>query len=117
MRNYRVVTKLFRAFLPLFLCADLWAAGSARHVVVVVWDGMRPDFMSERATPTLYKLASEGVYFQNHHPVYVSSTEVNGTALATGVYPELSGVIGNDEYRPAISASKVVMTGAPARSL
>src|SRR3954467_3374402 len=27
-----------------------------RHVVVVVWDGMRPDFISERNTPALWKL-------------------------------------------------------------
>jgi hypothetical protein len=24
-----------------------------RHVVIVVWDGMRPDFVSEESTPTL----------------------------------------------------------------
>jgi len=34
-----------------------------RHIVVVVWDGMRPDFVSEKTTPTLWKLAGEGVTF------------------------------------------------------
>jgi len=52
-----------------------------RHVVVVVWDGMRPDFVSEETTPTLWKLAREGVTFRNHHAVYPSATMVNGTAL------------------------------------
>src|SRR4029077_2995496 len=32
------------------------APKSDRHVVVVVWDGMRPDFVSEETTPTLWKL-------------------------------------------------------------
>src|SRR5258708_39778414 len=56
-----------------------------RHVVIVVWDGMRPDFVSEQNTPTLWKLAQSGVIFQNHHSVYPSATIVNGTALVTGV--------------------------------
>src|SRR5262249_416311 len=60
---------------------------SERHVVIVVWDGMRPDFVNEQNTPTLWKLAREGVAFRNHHAVYPSATNVNGTAMVTGVYP------------------------------
>src|SRR6267378_5581188 len=73
------------------------------HVVVVVWDGMRPDFVNETNTPTLYQLAREGVFFQNHHAVYLCSTEVNGTAIATGCYPNRSGILANREYRPTIN--------------
>lgn len=80
--------------------ALLWAAGKAEHVVLVVWDGLRPDFITREHTPTLYQLAQDGVMFQNHHPVYCSATEVNGTALATGAYPEHSGVIANTEFQP-----------------
>src|SRR5690349_20544512 len=58
-------------------------AGLAEHVVVVVWDGMRPDFVTREFTPTLDALARRGVFFRNHHSSYVSSTEVNGAALAT----------------------------------
>jgi predicted AlkP superfamily pyrophosphatase or phosphodiesterase len=97
-------------FLSLFGIASSWAAdsdsssakGKAEHVVVVVWDGMRPDFITPQFTPTLYTLATNGVFFKRHHPVYVSSTEVNGTALATGVYPNRSGVMANSDYRPEI---------------
>lgn len=59
-------------------------AAEPRHVVVVVWDGMRPDFINEQNTPTLWRLAKEGVVFRNHHAVYLSATNVNGVALATG---------------------------------
>ena len=75
---------------------------SERHVVIVVWDGMRPDFVSEQNTPTLWRLAHEGVTFRNHHAVYPSATMVNGTALVTGVYPGESGIIANHVYRPDI---------------
>jgi hypothetical protein len=50
------------------------------------------------------------VIFANHHPVYPSSTEVNGTAIATGAYPQNSGIIANVEYRPAINPLRAVDT-------
>ena len=85
-------------------------AGKAEHVVVMVWDGLRPDSVTDADTPTLARLGREGVIFTRHHPVYPSLTEVNGTAMATGCYPGHSGVIGNTEYRPAIDPLKVVGT-------
>ena len=85
-----------------------------RHVVVVVWDGMRPDFVSEKTTPTLSKLASEGVTFSNQHPVYPSATNVNGTAMVTGVYPGKSGIIANYVYRPDIDPHDAIAVESPA---
>ena len=87
-----------------------FAAGKAEHIVVVVWDGMRPDFMTEQYTPALHQLAQEGVFFQNHHPVYLSATEVNGTAISTGAYPAHSGIMANKEYRPRLDMLKAVGT-------
>jgi arylsulfatase A-like enzyme len=84
-----------------------------RHVVVVVWDGMRPDFVSEETTPTLWKLAREGVTFRNHHAVYPSATQVNGTALVTGVYPGRSSVIANYAYRPEIDRTRSISVESP----
>ena len=78
------------------------AAGTAKYFVLVVWDGMRPDFVSPELTPTLWALRAEGVWFANHHSVYPTSTEVNGTVLATGVFPGRSQVTANKEYRREI---------------
>jgi predicted AlkP superfamily pyrophosphatase or phosphodiesterase len=89
------------------VCTLAVAAVSAkpnRHVVTVVWDGMRPDFVSDQNTPTLWKLAREGVTFRNHHAVYPSATMVNATAMITGVYPGSSGIIANHVYRPDIDS-------------
>jgi predicted AlkP superfamily pyrophosphatase or phosphodiesterase len=86
----------------LFLVPAIHAAegrGVAEHVVVVVWDGMRPDFITPQYTPTLYELAQKGSFFLHHHSAFISSTEVNGTALATGMHPEHSGVMANTQYR------------------
>ena len=98
------------------LCAIGLAAdkpGVDRHVVVVVWDGMRPDFVSEETTPTLWKLAREGVFFRNHHAAYPSATQVNGTALITGVYPGRSSVIANYAYRPEIDRARSISVESP----
>ncbi|HEY4282520.1 MAG TPA: alkaline phosphatase family protein [Chthoniobacterales bacterium] len=81
---------------------------SERHVVIVVWDGMRPDFVTAEHTPTLWKLGQDGVLFTNHHPVYFSATNVNGTALATGMYPSHSDLIANVEFRPLIDGHKPI---------
>lgn len=95
-------------FLTLLATLSAFAAGQAGHVVVIVWDGMRPDFISPEHTPTLYQLAHDGVKFENHHAVYCSATEVNGTALATGAYPGHSGIVANRDYLPPIEPLKVV---------
>jgi arylsulfatase A-like enzyme len=84
-----------------------------RHVVVVVWDGMRPDFVSQENTPALWKLANEGVVFRNHHAVYPSATNVNGTALVTGAYPSHSGLIANHDYRPEIDSKHSIDVEIP----
>ncbi|MDQ6940869.1 MAG: alkaline phosphatase family protein, partial [Verrucomicrobiota bacterium] len=74
----------------------------AKYVVLMVWDGMRPDFVTETGTPNLWKLAQGGVTFRNHHSFYPTATNVNGTVMATGVFPNRSGVIANVEYRPVV---------------
>jgi arylsulfatase A-like enzyme len=102
----RIISLLF-----LIVCAFAPAvvfAKPERHVAVVVWDGMRPDFVTEQNTPTLWKLAHEGVTFRNHHAVYPSATMVNGTAIVTGVYPGRSGIIANHVYRPDIDSHHAV---------
>ena len=102
----RVVSLLF---LVLFgSAAAIVPAKPQHHVVVVVWDGMRPDFVTEQNTPTLWKLAHEGVTFRNHHSVYPSATMVNGTAMVTGVYPGRSGILANHVYRPDIDSRNAV---------
>src|SRR5947207_1925698 len=94
-----------------WLCALATGAqpsNQSRHVVVVVWDGMRPDFVTETNTPALWKLAREGVTFRNHHAVYPSATMVNGVAIATGVYPDRNGIIANYQFRPEIDNRKMI---------
>lgn len=85
-------------------------SGKAKHVVVVVWDGMRPDFVTNQNTPTLAAVARHGVIFKNNHSAFPSSTNVNGVVLATGDEPAHGGVIANQEYRAEIDPQKAFDT-------
>ena len=82
----------------------------AEHVVLVVWDGMRPDFVTPETAPTLHALARSGTFFANNHSVYITSTEVNGAAIATGCYPARNGILANREYRPEVNLLKPFAT-------
>ncbi|MDQ2867618.1 MAG: alkaline phosphatase family protein [Verrucomicrobiota bacterium] len=97
----------------LLLAANAVCAVGKNHVILVVWDGMRPDFVDEQHTPTLQALAQSGVRFLHHHSTYLTATDVNGTALATGMYPEHSNVFANYEWLPAINARQPVDTSVP----
>ena len=87
--------------------------GKAAHVVLIVWDGMRPDFVTEEHAPNLWKLAHRGVGFRNHHSIYPSLTSVNAAALATGVYPSRNGLFANWVFLPAISGGKLARMDGP----
>jgi arylsulfatase A-like enzyme len=97
---------LLACFLPSATFCETKDAPGERHVVVIVWDGMRPDFVTERNAPTLWKLAREGVTFRRHHSVYPTMTNVNGAAIATGVYPNRNDLLANREYRPRIDPQR-----------
>jgi predicted AlkP superfamily pyrophosphatase or phosphodiesterase len=72
--------------------------GRGRIVVLMVWDGLRPDFVTQRDTPNLFKMAREGVRFDKHHSIFPTLTMVNATALATGAPPGVNGLEGNNFY-------------------
>lgn len=84
------------------------AQGKAEHVVVVVFDGMRPDFITPQYAPNLYSLATNGVFFRRNHPVFISTTIVNGTALATGTHPGTSGILANNDFREELNSQSAV---------
>ncbi len=83
------------------------------HLLLVVWDGMRPDFVRAETTPVLHALAQRGTFFANNRSIYITSTEVNGAAIATGCYPARTDIVANVEYRPAINLVRPISTEHP----
>ena len=105
-RNSRFLFWLLVLAVPLAAPPPALGVGQARYFVLVVWDGMRPDFVTPELTPTLCSLRSNGVWFAHHHSAYPTSTEVNGTVLATGAFPQRNGISANKEYRRAIEIGR-----------
>jgi len=100
---------LLAAALPL-RAEDVPFAPKAEHVILIIWDGMRPDFINPENTPNLEALRQRGTFFANNHSFWPTTTEVNGTVLATGAFPARSHVVANKEYRPDINPRGPVAT-------
>ena len=84
---------------------------SSKRVVVIIWDGLRPDFVRPDLTPNLCQLGDRGVVFSKHHAVFPSETRVNAGSIATGCYPGTHGIVGNSFYVPVISEHHALNTG------
>ena len=81
-----------------------------RHLLLVL-DGLRPDYVTKDVMPNLHALAQRGVTFTNHHAVYPTVTRVNASSISTGAYPERHGILGNSVFFPRVDASRFLDTG------
>jgi arylsulfatase A-like enzyme len=82
-----------------------------RHLLVVV-DGLRPDYVTSEVMPRLTALGNRGVVFRRHHAVYPSVTRVNASSIATGAYPETHGLMGNSVYFPRVDPLRFLDTAS-----
>ena len=53
---------------------------AAERACIMVWDGLRPDRVSQEITPNLWRLAEAGVWFERSHAVYPTLTRANSTS-------------------------------------
>src|SRR6202046_173135 len=104
MFSTRKLFEIFALLVLLTIAAPIRAQDAVAHrgrgriVVLMVWDGLRPDLVTERDTPNLFRMAREGVRFDRHHSIFPTLTMVNATALATGAPPGVNGLEGNNFY-------------------
>src|SRR5437867_157468 len=71
------------------------SAPPERNVVIVVWDGLRPDAIDPEDTPNLARLREIGTEFADHHSTYPTFTMMNSASFATGGFPDTTGYYGN----------------------
>lgn len=72
----------------------------AKKLILISFDGFRYDYLSKTDTPNFDRLAAEGVISGGLIPVFPSKTFPNYYAIATGLYPENSGFVGNTMREP-----------------
>jgi arylsulfatase A-like enzyme len=85
-------------------------AAVAHHQLLVVLDGLRPDYVTPTLMPSLYALGQRGVTFTNHHSVFPTVTRVNASSISTGAYPERHGLLGNSVFFPQVDSRRFLAT-------
>jgi arylsulfatase A-like enzyme len=108
MNLHRILIVWTGALLALGASAQ---AKESAHVLVVVLDGLRPDYVTAERMPNLHAMGEEGVLCENHHAVFPTLTRVNSPSLGTGAYPGTHGLLGNSVYFPAVNPDKSLSTG------
>lgn len=106
----RLATRLAAVvLLTAAVAGALQPRSSRRHLLIVV-DGLRPDFVTQSVMPKLTALGRRGVVFSRHHAVYPTVTRVNAASLSTGAYPAAHGLMGNSVFFPAVNTTRFLDT-------
>src|SRR5512143_533995 len=101
----------FAVLAALFFAGALSAqAPRTTHLVIVV-DGLRPDYVTPEVMPRLSRLGRRGIVFTAHHSVFPTVTRVNASSIVTGAYPEPHALLGNTIYIPSVNATRGLDTG------
>ena len=112
MRQARLLTGLAAASALLAVASSVpqdMSAAAARHLLIVL-DGLRPDYVTPTVMPTLSELGSRGVVFEHHHSVYPTVTRVNASSIASGAYPATHGLMGNTVFFPRVDPRRFLDT-------
>ena len=94
--------RLSIALLTMFIATGQLVAQTAKHVIFVTIDGLRPDFYlgSEWHTPNLRALMKDGAYAEGVNSVFPSMTYPSHTTIVTGVQPAKHGIFYNNMFTP-----------------
>jgi hypothetical protein len=71
------------------------AAPRTQRVLLLVWDGMRPDCVTEALTPNLWAFATRGAWYHRAVGIFPSVTRPTTASVSTGAYPAAHGLIAN----------------------
>ena len=86
---------------------------TSKRVLVIGWDGLRPDYVTPELTPNLHRLIAEGVHFAGATAVFPSETRPNNSSIGTGCFPGRHGITANALFVPLGDAFHPIDTGIP----
>ncbi|MEE8455298.1 MAG: nucleotide pyrophosphatase/phosphodiesterase family protein, partial [Limibaculum sp.] len=70
--------------------------------LLVGFDGLRPEMITQELMPRLHRYAEQGVTFRNHRCAFPTETYVNLPSLVTGSAPSRHGMIANYYLDPNV---------------
>ncbi|MEQ9091049.1 MAG: ectonucleotide pyrophosphatase/phosphodiesterase [Balneola sp.] len=74
------------------------------QLLLISFDGFRADYLSKTETPNFDRLIKNGATAEGLIPIFPTKTFPNHYAIASGLYPENNGLIGNNMYDPDMDA-------------
>jgi len=84
---------------------------TAPAVILVVFDGLRPDMITKELAPNLRRFANDGSRFPMSRSVFPTETRVNVASLVTGCRPAKHGIVANLFHAPDAVAGRPLNTG------
>lgn len=94
-------------FAWIFLVGWTRAAEPATASLVLIVDGLRPEYVTPAIMPRLHALGEAGVVAEAHHAVFPTVTRVNSSSIATGTSPQGHGLLQNTIWLPEVSSSAI----------
>lgn len=89
-------------------------ATKVTRVVIAVFDGLRPDRISEELTPNLHRFIADGLWYREARSVFPSMTRVATASFATGSHPAQHGVVNNAFFHRAVGGGEPLDTSRAA---
>jgi arylsulfatase A-like enzyme len=83
------------------------------RVLIAAFDGLQPSQVRPDLTPTIRRLARDGVTFARHHAAYPTVTRVNAASMVTGRHPGGHGLHGNTLVIPDWQPYRAIPALAP----
>jgi arylsulfatase A-like enzyme len=83
------------------------------RILIAAFDGLQPSQIDRARTPTIHRLASDGVTFARHHAVFPTVTRVNAASMMTGRHPGGHGLLGNTLVVPEWNPHRAIPALAP----
>lgn len=115
--SYAMLPKIFLLLVPVLLllkliddCShssgeeedDQLKAAVNQRLLLVSFDGFRYDYMNQKATPNLYRLANQEGVTGHMLSTFTSKTFPNHHSIATGQYQETHGIVNNIMWDPRL---------------
>jgi len=101
-----MISKKIHRYFGAFCAAALVLAGTLasgeepnRHLLIII-DGMRPDYVTQEHAPNLHALGERGVFGEAHTAVFPTYTRPNAASVGSGSYPQTHGLIQNTMHHP-----------------
>lgn len=83
----------------------------ASRILIVVFDALRPEFVTPDLMPNLHAFATGGVWYRNSHAAFFTETRVNQSVVTTGCMPARHGIVANKFFAPEVMPDRVLDTG------